>query len=105
MKQSLDRRGFLKAVAASAAGVTLGAHLGPASAAEKLALTDPMAVALGYTDKAETAKDPTYKAGSKCDGCALYAAAQASGGFAPCGAMGGKLVAAAGWCKAFAPKG
>lgn len=105
MKQNFDRRGFLRIAAASAATVTLSNLIaGTASAAEKLPVTDPTAVALGYVEKAEDSKDATFKKGSRCDNCALYVAAQAKDGWAPCGAVGGKLVAAGGWCKVYSPK-
>lgn len=103
---TLDRRRFLRLAAASVTTVSLGSLLGTGSAlaADKLAVTDPTAVALAYVEKAESSKDPAYKKGTKCDTCVLYATAQAAGGYAPCGAVGGKLVAGAGWCKAYAPK-
>ncbi len=103
---TLDRRRFLRLAAASVTTVSLGSLLGTGSAlaADKLAVTDPTAVALAYVEKAESSKDPAYKKGTKCDTCVLYATAQAAGGYAPCGAVGGKLVAGTGWCKAYSPK-
>lgn len=103
---NFDRRRFLKIAAASAAATSLGSLLsaGSALAAEKLSPSDAAAVGLGYVEKAESSKDAMYKKGAKCDSCILYVTAQASGGWAPCGAFGGKLVAGAGWCKAYAPK-
>lgn len=105
-ESKFDRRRFLHLAAASMTTVSLGSLLGTGSAvaADKLAVTDPTAVALAYVEKAETSKDPAYKKGSKCETCVLYVAAQAAGGYAPCGAVGGKLVAGAGWCKAYSPK-
>lgn len=106
-KSNFSRRRFLQLATASAAttaglGGLIGA--GNAVAAEKLSPTDPTATALAYVEKAETTKDPAYKKGSRCDNCMLYTAAQAADGFAPCGAVGGKLVAAGGWCKVYTPK-
>ena len=105
MTQRFNRRGFLRLAAASATTVTLGSLIGgTANAADKLAPADPTALALGYVEKAEDTKDATYKKGSRCDTCALYVAAQAKDGWAPCGAVGGKLVAAGGWCKVYTAK-
>lgn len=103
---TIDRRRFLRLAAASVTTVSLARLLGAGSAvaADKLAVTDPTAVALAYVEKAETSKDPAYKKGAKCESCVLYVAAQAAGGYAPCGAVGGKLVAGAGWCKVYSPK-
>lgn len=65
---------------------------------------DPMAQALGYVEQAaqlKAGKEATFKAGSNCGNCRLYVVAQESGGYAPCGAVGGKRVARAGWCRAW----
>lgn len=106
MHHSFDRRGFLRFALASAATASLGPlAVTTASAAEKLSPSDPTAAALGYVEDAETTKDAAHKKGLKCQTCALYMAAQAADGHAPCGAFGGKLVAAAGWCKAYSPAG
>lgn len=105
MTQTFNRRGFLRFAAASAATVTLSSLVaGAANAADKLAPADPTAVALGYVEKAEDTKDAMHKKGTRCDNCALYVTAQAKDGWAPCGAVGGKLVAAGGWCKVYTAK-
>ena len=106
---SNSRRTFLKLLAAAAALPVAGHALAEAKPAPlaRLAESDPAAKNLGYTENAakiDPAKEPTYKKGSKCAGCALYQAAQASGGYAPCLAFAGKAVNANGWCRAFAPK-
>lgn len=105
-ESSLDRRRFLKLAVATAATASVGGLMcaGRAAAADKLSPTDPAAVSLAYVEKAETSKDPAYKKGSTCENCMLYQTAQAAGGHAPCGAFGGKLVAAAGWCKVYVAK-
>ena len=110
MSSSCNRRQFLKFATTAVAGVASGSLLmSPgALAAEKLAVTDPTAVALGYVEdaaKIDAKKEAAFKAGSTCANCVLYQAAQAAGNAAPCGAFGGKLVAAKGWCRAWAPKG
>ncbi|HEX4870971.1 MAG TPA: high-potential iron-sulfur protein [Nevskiaceae bacterium] len=76
-----------------------------AQAPAKLDPKDPLAVSLAYVENAATlnpAKEPLFKAGSNCANCILYQKAQEKGGYAPCGAVGGKLVAGPGWCKAWA---
>lgn len=103
MSSHPTRREFLSlcgAAALAAIPVRVAAQPAPA----KLDLKDPTAVALGYVENAaklSPAKEPTYKAGSHCGNCKLYTAAQEKAGYAPCGAVGGKLVAKAGWCKAY----
>ncbi len=104
MSMQTTRRAFLGlcgAAALAAIPVRVLAQAAPA----KLDVKDPTAVALGYVENAAkitAAKEPTFKAGSHCGSCALYGKAQEKAGYAPCGAVGGKLVAKAGWCKAFA---
>lgn len=104
MTINTNRRAFLGmcgAAALAAIPVRVLAQAAPA----KLDLKDPTAVALGYVldaKKITVAKEPTFKAGSHCGNCKLYAAVQEKAGYAPCGAFGGKLVAKTGWCKAYA---
>ena len=102
----LTRRRFLGSLIAGAA---LGATADPLFAADAalphLPEDDPAAKGLGYVESAaKAAKDPVYKKGSACSGCALYQAAQEKGGYAPCAAFPGKAVSKNGWCKAFAAK-
>ncbi|SER06363.1 Tat (twin-arginine translocation) pathway signal sequence [Solimonas aquatica] len=109
MSHRCDRRQFLKtATAVFATAASGGLLLSPAAqAADKVAVSDPAAVGLGYTEdagKIDAKKETMFKAGSACANCMLYAAAQAAGGYAPCGAFGGKLVNAKGWCRAYAKK-
>jgi anaerobic selenocysteine-containing dehydrogenase len=104
-----SRRNFLKLVAGTAVALPFGySLLAHADAAmPHLAPDDPSAKALGYTENAakiDAAKEAAYKKGSKCAGCALFQAAQAKGGYAPCAAFPGKSVNANGWCRAFAAK-
>ena len=75
-------------------------------AAAKADLNDPTVKALGYVENVSSLKpgqEPNLKAGSHCGTCALYGKAQEAGGYAPCGAFGGKLVAKTGWCRAYSP--
>lgn len=105
MNMPTNRRQFLKILLAGSAAMTLPALPAHAAAMPKLAEDDPSAKALGYVaDAAKAAKDPVYKKGSICAGCALYQAAQEQGGYAPCMAFPGKSVNKAGWCRAWARK-
>lgn len=102
-----SRRRFLQLALASAAGLTLVNHASASAALPHLAVDDPTAKALGYVEnaaKVDPAKEAAFKKGTNCASCALYTAAQAEGGYAPCAAFPGKAVAAKGWCRAYAPK-
>lgn len=97
------RRAFLS-LCGTAALAMLPAVARAQAAPAKLAPKDPTAVALGYVEDASKLKpgqEAAYKAGNICGNCKLYAAAQEKAGFAPCGAVGGKLVAKAGWCRVY----
>lgn len=105
---SSSRRRFLLGLAAAA---TLTPMLRPGQAAAAdvphLAESDASAKALGYVENAaklDATKEATFKKGSHCAGCALYQAAQAAGGYAPCAAFPGKAVNANGWCRAYSAK-
>ena len=99
-----SRRSFLYTLPAATLALTV---VRPASAqAARLEESDPLAVSLGYkhdANKVDAKKFPAYAAGRNCVGCQLYQgkAAEASGA---CGAVGGKLVSAKGWCVAWAKK-
>ena len=101
MSMNLPRRDFLRvcgAAALAAIPVRVLAQEGP----QRLAVDDPLAVALAYVEDAadvDAAANPTFKPGSNCANCTLYVKAQEADGYAPCGAVGGKWVAAEGWCK------
>ena len=94
-----QRRTFIKAAIAVAGAGALGS--GPAAAqAKRLEESDPTAVALGYkhdASKVDKAKFPKYAAGQVCANCSLYQG-KPSDAWAPCAAVGGRLVAAKGWC-------
>lgn len=103
MSTETTRRAFL-GLCGAAALAAIPVRLVAQGAAAKLDLKDPTAVALGYVEnaaKVTAAKEPGFKPGSNCGNCKLYVPAQEKAGFAPCGAVGGKLVAKAGWCKAW----
>jgi hypothetical protein len=101
------RRSFLWSLATLGAGLGVLAKTGrSADAPVKLTETDPTAVALGYVQdsaKADAKKYPQHTNAQICSGCVLYQgkAGEESG---PCGAFGGKLVSAKGWCMAYAKK-
>ena len=104
MSMQPTRRAFL-GLCGAAALAAIPVRVLSQAAAIKLDIKDPTAIALGYVEnaaKVTVAKEPTFKAGNHCGNCALYVNAQEKAGYAPCGAVGGKLVAKAGWCKAFA---
>jgi High potential iron-sulfur protein len=66
---------------------------------------DPQATALGYVGdatKADKAKFPNYAAGQNCASCQLYQGKADPKGVCPL--FAGKLVAAKGWCSAYAKK-
>jgi len=72
----------------------------------KLSLDDPQAKSLGYVHDAtnvDQSKYGRYEPGQACSNCALF---QAKGDeqWAGCSIFPGKLVNAAGWCSAWAPK-
>ena len=74
--------------------------------AAELAENDPQAVALGYrhdATKVDARKYPAWAAGRVCSNCQLFQG-KPSDPWGPCGAMGGKLVNAKGWCVAWARK-
>jgi High potential iron-sulfur protein len=96
------RRDFVLATVPTV--VVLG-WISPAAAAPALRLeeSDPVAAALGYKDDAgqvDSEKFPSYQFGHNCANCQLYQATGA-GDLGVCAAVGGKLVAARGWCAAW----
>jgi len=98
----MQRRVFLMALVPAAASMAATSHAQPAKLDER----DPQAVALGYVDDAAQAaarKQPKYAPGQACANCALYAG-KANDAAGPCPLFGGRLVAAKGWCTAWAKK-
>lgn len=99
-----SRRRFIKLTAIGLAAAPFANALlsGTAGAADTISETDPQAAALGYkadATKADKRKDATQL----CSNCNFYSgkAGEASG---PCALFQGKLVAANGWCTAWAKK-
>ena len=100
----VTRRHFILIV--PAATLALSAARAASAQAVKLEETDPQAVALGYrhdATKIDAKKFPAYAPGHNCANCQLF---QGKPGEAlgACGAMGGKLVNAKGWCVAWVKK-
>lgn len=94
------RRHFLKAAAGTAAAfAALGLLPRRTRAAQlpHLALDDPTANALQYTEDASSVKNALYKPGDTCANCQFYQGASGEG-FGPCQLFPGKAVNAKGWC-------
>ncbi len=99
------RRNFVLATLPATALVALTARTASAQAA-RIEESDRTAVALGYkhdATKVDKARFPTFVAGRNCANCQLYAA-KGSEEWAPCAAVGNKLVNAKGWCVAWVKK-
>ena len=113
MSHDLSRRRFLTiALVATAAAPLMLRSLsaeaaGPAPAVAKalpkLALTDPTAKALAYTENATKVKHAAFKAGSNCANCSLYKGAKGAA-TGPCTLFPKNSVVAKGWCSAWAKK-
>ena len=99
------RRTFLLAALPGAALAAVAARTASAQPA-RLEESDPTALALGYKHdaaKVDAAKHKTFAAGRNCANCQLFQA-KAGEAWGPCGAVGGKLVNAKGWCVAWVKK-
>jgi hypothetical protein len=100
-----SRRHFIRLAACSSAVLLAGREAlaaDPPMVDEK----DPAAAALGYVadaTKVDKAKYANYAAGQTCATCQFYQGKAGSVSGA-CPVLGGKLVAAKGWCSAFAKK-
>ncbi len=100
-----SRRTFLIATLPAAALAAAAARSASAQAA-RLEETDPVAVALGYKHdaaKVDAAKHTTFAAGRNCANCQLFQA-KVGEAWGACGAVGGRLVNAKGWCVAWVKK-
>ncbi|MFT7528856.1 MAG: hypothetical protein ACI9LY_004022 [Arenicella sp.] len=101
--KDLDRRKFGKIAAFSIAAIPLLVNAQPED--KKLAEDDPMAVALGYKENStevDSQKYSNHADAQLCSGCSLYVASDDAWG--GCAIFPGKLVAANGWCTAYAAK-
>jgi hypothetical protein len=98
-----NRREFIsKAATICLAGITAGKLTSLHADGHMVSESDANAKALGYVADASNAKGDKFKAGSNCSNCALFQGGQGDAGNCPL--FGGKKVAAAGWCTAWAPK-
>lgn len=100
-----SRRTFLIATFSSAALAAIAARTASAQAA-KLEESDRAAVALGYRHdaaKVDAAKYPTFAPGRNCANCQLFQG-KSGEAWGACGAVGGKLVNAKGWCVSWVKK-
>jgi outer membrane murein-binding lipoprotein Lpp len=100
----MNRRRFIRLTAVGAALPIAGSLIGAAhaQAGTKVSETNPQAAALQYrvdATKAPARKDPTHF----CDNCALYTG-KPGAAEGPCSLFAGGLVAAKGWCTAWAKK-
>ena len=99
-----SRRRFIKLTAVGLAAAPLANALlsGTVHAAEMVNEADPQATALGYKADATKAEKRT-DATAMCNSCNFYSGkpGEANG---PCALFQGKLVAAHGWCTAWAKK-
>ncbi len=96
-----SRRQFIKMIPAACVGLVAAPAVLAAPA--ELSETDPAAVALGYKANARNVRAPNFVAGQACNNCRYYQGA-ATAAKAPCPLVGGKLVAGAGWCVAYAKR-
>lgn len=99
-----SRRHFVLTIPAAA--LSLVAVRTASAQATKLEETDPIAVSLGYrhdASKADAKKFPAFAPGRNCANCQLYQG-KAGEAWGACGAVGGKLVNANGWCVAWVKK-
>jgi anaerobic selenocysteine-containing dehydrogenase len=100
---TLSRRKLVKSLALGGAAAALAARGAPAAAAQKLAVTDPKAIAVGYTENAagvDVKKYPAYVHGSNCENC-LQLQGALGDAYRPCALFDGKLVSVGGWCSAW----
>ena len=100
-----NRCKFIQLTAVGLAGAAGLTRLGQAQAA-RLDESDGAATALGYkhdASKVDKAKFPRFAAAQVCSNCALFQG-KSGDSWAPCAVVGGKLVAANGWCNVWAKK-
>ena len=98
-----SRRQFIITLVPAAVALSAATH---ALAADKVDENDPTAKAIGYKNdatKVDAAKYPSYAKGKVCSNCMLYQG-KAGDAAGVCPIVGGKLVAAGGWCSAWVKK-
>ena len=106
MSHDASRRRFLSIALVTAAAAPIVLRAGDAAAQAtlpKLAVTDPTAKALAYTENAAAVKHPAFKPASNCANCNFYKGAKGQA-YGPCTLFPKNSVAAKGWCSAWAKK-
>lgn len=101
-----SRRTFVLTLIAGGGSALIASRASAQSAAPKLEVSDPQAVALGYNPDAsavDKAKYPQHTADQMCGVCNFFQG-KAGDALAPCQLFGGKQVSSKGWCAAFAKK-
>jgi hypothetical protein len=102
---SSTRRVFMLQVVAGSSALAAGAAMAQA-APPKVSEKDPQAMALGYSEdstKVDPKKYPKHTAEQKCSTCQLFVA-KGKDPYGNCPLYAGKVVAATGWCSAYAKK-
>jgi len=77
-----------------------------AADAQRVSPSEPLALALGYTEnamKVDKSKFPTYMPGQACDTCRFFQG-KAGQAYGPCQIFMGKEVNINGWCASYAKK-
>lgn len=108
MSQEFTRRRFLATVAVAVPAGAVLMNAATAADLPHLDVNDPSAKALLYVPDAKNVdtKNPgaaRYVAGQHCANCQVIQGKDGEA-FRPCAIFPGKLVAAAGWCSAWAKK-
>jgi hypothetical protein len=100
----VSRREVLRKLGGAATVAALSIRHASAAEPPHLGVKDPAAVAVGYVENAsqvDAKKYPDFVRGSSCENC-LQLQGAAGTAYRPCTLFPGKLVAAAGWCSAWA---
>lgn len=98
------RRRFLRLTLLGAAAVPVSGLLLQSPrvrAQERVEESDSAAKSLNYRHDASEVEHDAYQDGQKCSNCQLYSADAGDEGWGACGALGGRLVNAEGWCTAY----
>ena len=105
-RQSMTRRTACRGALAALAALPVVIEPARAQALPHLSEQDPQAKALGYLEnakKVDAKANPTYKPDQTCANCLLLQG-KTGDAYRPCNLFPGKLVASAGWCKAWVKK-
>src|SRR5258706_8882925 len=100
------RRTVLRSISILATASVTGIPLSVFAEAQKVGENDPQALSLGYkhdTTKVDQKKFPKHDVNQQCGNCQFYQG-KATDPWGPCTIFNGKLVAAKGWCSAYAKK-